>query len=53
MKTHVKKKRYQAHCREQIKQGFINTEAGEWRKPRNDGDRKALADATAGYKLSR
>lgn len=37
MKTHTKKKRFQAHCREQVKKGLINNERGDWVKYSDSG----------------
>jgi hypothetical protein len=51
MKTHVKKKKFQAFCREQVKKGLINDAEGNWR-PAQAG--KAMDQhMIAGYKLGR
>ena len=51
MKTHTKKKRFQAYCRSQVANGLINDASGNWR-PAITG--KATDDMMiAGYKLGR
>jgi hypothetical protein len=53
-KTVKKKKAYQAHCREQVKQGLFNDHEGNW-KPESQLNRihQMMFDhCRAGYKLN-
>lgn len=55
MKMHVKKKKFQRFCRDQVKSGLINAEDGRW-IPLNDNSgicRNMHRDCLAGYKLNR
>lgn len=52
-KAFKKKKAHQAHCREMVKQGYINDEVGNWKSPShlNTVHRRMFEDHKAGYKL--
>lgn len=50
-KAHVKKKKFQAACRNQVKNGYINQANGNWDKANTT---KAMdRDMIAGYHLNR
>jgi hypothetical protein len=52
MKLHVKKKKFQAMCREKVKQGLINDEKGNWVRYQDSGQNGRMhAMMRAGYKL--
>lgn len=51
MKTHVKKKRFQAYCRKQVFDGLINQEDGQWK--RADSNKAMDNDMRAGYRVGR
>jgi hypothetical protein len=54
MKTHVKKKKFQAFCREQAAKGLINDINGSWIPIRiGPGVGNMHRDYKAGYKLGR
>lgn len=48
MKVHVKKKRFQEFCRNQVKQGLINQANGTWAKAVDKWTDKHML---AGYKF--